>query len=150
MTTTETLQKTILFKGCTQDELDLVAGLFQERQLKANTTVFTEKMPAEALYVIKSGSVRITMMVEEGQEAGLIVLGPGDFFGELALLQESTRLVSVRTDTAAEILLLTRKDFQGLMDLDPKIALKLTTAITRLLAMRVKAYGNKLRDLLLT
>jgi hypothetical protein len=46
--------------------------------------------------------------------------------------------------------MMTRKDFQALIDLDPRVAAKLTLAIARLLAMRVKAYGNKLRDILLS
>lgn len=150
MDTPAFLQKILLFKACTHEELELLSGLFQERQIKANTTIFTEKMPGEALYIIRSGNVRISTMAAEGEEAGLLLLGPGDFFGEIALLQESTRAVTARTETAADILLLTRKDFQGLIDLDPKIAVKITLAIARLLAMRVKAYSARLRDALLS
>jgi CRP-like cAMP-binding protein len=58
--------------------------------------------------------------------------------------------VTARAETAVDILLLTRKDFQALVDLDPRVATKITLSIARLLAMRVKAYGNKLRDLLLS
>ena len=81
MTNLELLQKSVLFKGSSNEELELVLGLFQERQIKPNAAIFTEKMPAEALYIIKSGSVRITMMAGEGEEMGLLLLGPGEFFG---------------------------------------------------------------------
>jgi CRP-like cAMP-binding protein len=150
METADVLHKILLFRGCTRDELDLISGLFQERQVKAGMTIFTEKMPAEALYIIKSGQVRISTMVGEGEEAGLLLLGQNDFFGEIALIQESSRAVTARAETAAEILILTRKDFQALIDLDPRVAAKVTLSIARLLAMRVKAYGNKLRDILLS
>ena len=83
----ELLQKTVLFKGSSREEIDLAAGLFQERQIRPNTTIFAEKMPSESLYVIKSGSVRISIMAGEGEEKSLLLLGPGEFFGELALLQ---------------------------------------------------------------
>jgi CRP/FNR family cyclic AMP-dependent transcriptional regulator len=99
MTNLELLQKSVLFKGSSNEELELVLGLFQERQIKPNASIFTEKMPAEALYIIKSGSVRITMMAGEGEEMGLLILGPGEFFGELALIQEEVRLVSARAET---------------------------------------------------
>ena len=145
----ELLKKTVLFKGSSRDELDLAVGLFQERQIKPNTTIFMEKMPAEALYVIKSGTVRISIMAGEGEEKSLLVLGPGEFFGELALLQEESRMVSARSETAVELLLLTRKDFQALMELDPKTAARVLMAITKLFTMRVKAYGSLFRDLLL-
>jgi CRP/FNR family transcriptional regulator, cyclic AMP receptor protein len=145
----ELLQKTVLFKGSNKTEMDIVMGLFQERQIKQNTTIFTEKMPAEALYIVKSGIVKITMMAGEGQEMGLLLLGPGEFFGELALVQEDVRLVNARAETAIELLLLTRKDFQTLLVLEPRIGARMLTIITKLLAMRVKVYNEKLKELLL-
>lgn len=149
MDNTELLQKTVLFKGSSMEELDLAAGLFQERQIKPNTIIFMEKMPAESLYVIKSGNVRITVMAGEGEEKSLLLLGPGEFFGELALLQEESRMVTARSDTAVELLILTKKNFQALMDLDSRTAARVLNAIGKLLAMRVKAYGRIFRDMLL-
>jgi CRP-like cAMP-binding protein len=145
----ELLEKTVLFKGSSREELDLVIGLFQERQIRPNTTIFAEKMPAESLYIIKSGNVRITTMAGEGEEKSLLLLGAGEFFGELALLQAESRMVSARSETPVQLLVLSRKDFDALMDLDPRTAARLLSAIAKLLAMRVKAYGNLFRDLLL-
>jgi CRP-like cAMP-binding protein len=146
----ELLQKTVLFKGSSKDELDIVMGLFQERQIKQNAAIFTEKMPAEALYIIKNGTVKITMMAGEGEEMGLLLLGPGEFFGELALVHEDVRLVNARAETALDILLLTRKDFQALVDLEPRVGARMLTVISKLLAMRVKAYNERLKELLLS
>lgn len=142
------LQKTVLFKGSSRDELEITLGLFQERRIKPNTTIFTEKMPAESLYIIKNGMVKISVMAGEGEEKPLLLLGPGEFFGELALLQEQNRMVSARSETAVDLLLMTRKDFQALMDIDPRTAVRVSNAICRLLAMRVKAYGPLFRDIL--
>ena len=150
MTNLELLQKTLLFKGCSTGELELTLGLFQERSIKPNAAIFTEKMPAEALYIVKTGAVRITMMAGEGDELGLLLLGPGEFFGELALIHEDVRLVNARAETAVELLLLTRKDFSALLDLDPRTASRLLLTISKLLAMRVKAYSERLKDFLLS
>jgi CRP/FNR family cyclic AMP-dependent transcriptional regulator len=146
----ELLQNSALFKGCGREAIELVLGMFQERQIKQNTTIFTEHMPAEALYIVKSGNVRITLMAGEGEELGLLLLGPGEFFGELALLQETNRLVTARAVTQVDLLLLTRKDFQSLLDLDPQTGAKVLMVIAKLLAMRVKAYSDKLKELLLS
>jgi CRP/FNR family transcriptional regulator, cyclic AMP receptor protein len=143
------LRKTMLFKGSSVEELQGASELFQERLIKSNTTIFAEKMPAEALYIIKSGNVRISVMAGEGEEKALLLLGPGEFFGELALLQEGGRMVTARSETAVELLLITRKDFQALMELDPRTASRLLLTITTLLAMRVKAYNAQLKDMLL-
>jgi len=148
--TIDLLKKTLLFKGCTAEDFDLLSGLISERQVKPNTTIFSEKMPAEALYIVKSGKIKISVMEGEGDEIGLLELGPGDFFGEIALIQESSRAVTARAESAVELVMLTRKDFLALLDLDPRVAAKITLAIARLLAMRVKAYSAKLRELLLS
>ena len=100
----DVLQKSMLFKGSSLEELQLASGLFQERLIKSNTTIFTEKMPAEALYIVKTGSVRISIMAGEGEEKALLLLGPGEFFGELALLHEASRMVTARSETAVELL----------------------------------------------
>ena len=149
MTNLELLQKSVLFKGCNREELEMALELFQERKIKPNATIFAENMPAEALYVVKSGSVRITMMARGGEETNLLLLGPGEFFGELALVQEDVRLVSARADATVEILLITRKDFQALLELAPRTAARVLTVIAKLLAMRVKAYSDRLKELLL-
>jgi CRP/FNR family cyclic AMP-dependent transcriptional regulator len=145
----ELIQKTVLFKGSSLEEIELAAGLFQERKIKQNTIIFTEKMPAEALYIIKSGNVRISIMAGEGEEKSLLLLGPGEFFGELALLQEESRLVSARAETPVELLLLTRSDFKALVELDPRTGARVAMTIAKLLAMRVKAYSARLRDMLI-
>lgn len=150
METIELLKKNLLFKGCTAEDFELLSGLLQERQVKPNTTIFSEKMPAEALYIIKSGKIKISVMEGEGDEVGLLELGPGDFFGEIALIQESSRAVTARAESAAEVVMLTRKDFIALLDLDPRVGAKVTLAIARLLAMRVKAYSGRLREILLS
>ena len=149
-TTIDLLKKNLLFKGCTAEDFELISGLFQERKVKPNTTIFSEKMPAEALYIVKSGKVKISVMEGESDEIGLLELGPGDFFGEIALIQESSRAVTARAERAVELLMLTRRDFVALLDLDPRVGAKITLSIARLLAMRVKAYSSRLREILLS
>lgn len=148
MTSQEILQNTMLFKGSSKEEIDLILGLFQERQINQNTIIFTENMHAEALYIVKSGNVRISIMAGEGEELGLLQLGPGEFFGELALVQEGSRLVTARAETSVELLLLTRKDFQALVELQPRAAARALMIITKLLAMRIKTYSERLKELL--
>src|SRR5512143_2477275 len=150
MTNLELLQKTMLFRGSSREELEMVLGFFQEREIKPNANIFTEKMPGEALFIVRSGSVRITMMAGEGEEMGLLVLGPGEFFGELGLIYDYTRLVNARAETAVDLLLLARKDFYALLDLDPRTASRLLITISKLWAMRIQAYSDKLKDILLS
>ena len=146
----ELLLNSMLFRGGGKDKVERILDLFQERQLNQNATIFTQNMPAEALYIIKSGKVRISMMAGEGEEMGLLLLGPGEFFGELALIQETNRLVTARADTSVELLLLTRKDFTAMVELEPRIAARALMVISKLLAMRVRTYHERLKQLIVS
>ncbi|MCK9420558.1 MAG: cyclic nucleotide-binding domain-containing protein [Nitrospirae bacterium] len=148
MNNLELLLSTMLFRGGSKDRIEHILELFQERNLNENATIFAQNMPAEALYIVKSGRVRISMMAGEGEEMGLLLLGPGEFFGELALIQETNRLVTARAETDVELLLLTRKDFQTLIELEPRIAAKALVVITKLLAMRIRSYHERLKQLI--
>ena len=150
MNNIELLLNTMLFRGAGKDRIENILELFQERQLIQNATIFAQNMPAEALYIVKSGKVRISMMAGEGEEMGLLLLGPGEFFGELALIQEANRLVTARAETPVELLLLTRKDFQALIEQEPRIAAKALVVITKLLAMRIRTYNERLKQLIVS
>ena len=150
MNNLELILSTMLFRGSGKERVENILELFQERKLDQHATIFSQNMPAEALYIVKNGRVRISMMAGEGEEMGLLLLGPGEFFGELALIQETNRLVTARAETPVELLLLTRKDFQALIELEPRIAARALVVITKLLAMRIRAYHEKLRQLIVT
>ncbi len=150
MNNLELLLTTMLFRGAGKDKIEHILDLFQERKLNPNATIFTQNMPAEALYIVKSGSVRISMMAGEGEEMGLLLLKPGEFFGELALIQETNRLVTARAETSVELLLLTRKDFHTLIELEPAIAARALVVITKLLAMRIRTYHERLKQLIVS
>jgi len=146
----ELLQKTTLFRGSSREELERILGLFQERRIESNSAIFTENMPAESLSIVKNGTVRITMMAGESREHVLLLIGPEEFFGELALVQESNRLVTARAETPVELLILTRKDFQTMIDLEPRTAARMLVIISKLLAMRVKTCSEKLKEFLVS
>ncbi len=148
MNNLELLLNTMLFRGNSKDKIEHILDLFQERQLDQNATIFSQNMPAEALYIVKNGRVRISMMAGEGEEMGLLLLGAGEFFGELALVQETNRLVTARAETPVELLLLTRKDFLALIEQEPRIAAKALVVIAKLLAMRIRTCHETLKQLI--
>ncbi len=150
MTNLELLLSTMLFRGAGRGKIEHILDLFQERKLNANATIFAQNMPAEALYIVKSGKVRISMMAGEGEEMGLLLLKPGEFFGELALIQETNRLVTARAETDVELLLLTRKDFITLTELEPGVAARALVVISKLLAMRIRTYHERLKQLIVS
>jgi len=132
----EVLEKNALFKGFTEIGLRLFAGIAQEKAIPAGTPLFVENMVGESLFIVKSGSVRITQRVD-GAEKELALVGPGEHLGALALLGKTVRLVSAVAATQCEVVELANRDFQRLQPEKPQACLKLALAIAADLALRV-------------
>lgn len=100
----------------------------------AGECVFSKDSPAEALYIVLSGTVQIYDEVGGG-EIEIARTGPGDYFGENSLLSESTHSKNVRTLEDAELLVLSKEAFRELLaskpDLDADVRRNLETRLTQ-------------------
>jgi CRP/FNR family cyclic AMP-dependent transcriptional regulator len=101
--------------------LDEFVARSQHRVFPRNTVVVLEGEPAEALYVILEGQVRVFVADEDGREVELNLMGPGEYFGEL-MLAEQRRTASVRTVTQARLCVVQRGDFEAVLAARPDIA----------------------------
>jgi CRP-like cAMP-binding protein len=146
MTALEALQRSALFKEFTETGLKIFASVAVEKAVAAGTPLFVEAMEGESLFILKSGTVRITQRAGKA-ERELAVLGPGEHLGELALLAKSTRLVSAVAATDCEVVELTQRDFARLQPQKPQACLKLALAIAADLAARVGENREVIKDL---
>src|SRR5437870_11328962 len=88
---TAILQKVPLFGQLSPAELDRVAEITRERSYPRNSVILFEDDPGDALYVVAKGQVKVVLIGEDGREVILSVLGEGDFFGEMSLIDEEPR-----------------------------------------------------------
>jgi CRP-like cAMP-binding protein len=146
MTAVEALGKAPLFKDFTETGLKIFAAVSLEKTIPAGSPIFVENMVGESLFVVKSGTVRITQRVGDG-ERELAVLGAGEHLGALALLGKSVRLVSAVAATACEVLEITQRDFARLQPQKPQACLKLAVAIAADLASKVAENRELMREL---
>ena len=146
MTALEALQRSTLFRDFTDTGLRIFAAVAREKSLPAGSPLFAENMVGESLYVVVSGTVRITRRAADG-ERELGVLGPGEHLGALAVLARSIRLVSAVAATPCQVLELTHADFVRLQPEKPQACLKLAVAIATDLATRVAENRDALREL---
>ncbi|MBN1141517.1 MAG: cyclic nucleotide-binding domain-containing protein [Deltaproteobacteria bacterium] len=133
-----------LFRGLTNKEKDLLAISFSLKKVPEGKVVYLENMPGESLYIIRSGSVKVSRALGDGKEKTLALLGPEDMFGELALLDGGTRAVTICVLEDAELLSLAKQDFERFCDRHPKTAVKLLKNI--LLAFAQKSRETRLED----
>jgi CRP-like cAMP-binding protein len=127
----ELLTSVELFAEIPDEELDDLTALAQIKKLSKDSTIFHAGDPADAVYVVASGRVKVVITSSDGKEFILTVLGPGQVFGEMALLESAPRSASVVTLSAVELLAINRSDFQRLLDSNPRIAQRLMAILSR-------------------
>ena len=137
------LAKVELFSELSPDELATVAGVATTRSVAKDTVIFHGGDVADAVYVIGSGKVKIVTTSTDGKEFILTVLGAGQVFGEMALVEEGPRSASVVTMTAVELLAIKREDFHHLLNTSPGISRSLLAILSR----RLRRANSKMESL---
>ena len=140
----EALRAIPLFAGLSEPDLDEIAELLIERRYPSRTTIFEEGSVGEYMYVIREGHVKISKMSDDGREKILEIMGPGTFFGEMALLDKETRSASVKSTCACVLLALSRQDFLALLRRNPDISMQLICELSR----RLRETDEEVRGLL--
>src|SRR5256884_9657305 len=97
----------------------------------SSATIFRNGDPGDAMYLIDVGKVRINITDADGAVVTLAELGPGDFFGEMAMLDGQGRSANATAIDDARLAQLTREDFSSFMRSDPRVTLELLTAVTQ-------------------
>lgn len=119
----QTLQKLPLFGDLPQDMLKEIARKMAQRALGKDEELFHKGDPGDALYVIRTGWVKIVTENAHGEELILNQCGPSDAIGEMALVDGQPRSASVIAQSDTEILRLSRDDFLSVLDNRPALAL---------------------------
>jgi len=145
MSATDVLKKVPLFSDLADAELARFAEVTREREYPKNSVILFEDDPGDALYIVSSGQVKVVLIGEDGREVILSVLGDGDFFGEMALIDDEPRSAHVIAMKDSQLLVLRRDDFQAQLVAQPKIGLKLL----RVLVQRLRRADEKIGGLVL-
>ena len=127
----ELLGRVPLFAELSPPELDRIGAVAVPRSFPKGVRVFHEGDSSDACYIVRAGDLRVTREHSDGRAIALATLGPGDFFGELAMLDGGSRSASVETLTDAELLALPATDVRRVIAENGDIAAKLIVAITR-------------------
>jgi CRP/FNR family transcriptional regulator, cyclic AMP receptor protein len=113
------------------------------RRFHSGQVIFHLNDPAGLLYIITSGKVKISQSTADGQGATLAILGAGDFFGELALLDDSPRSATAEAIQTTETLTLHREEFMEFIDNNPGFA----HHVLRTLARRIRHLNSQISDI---
>ena len=123
------LRRCALFAHVPEDGLRAIAGQMRRRRFRRNEVIFHQGDLGDSLQVVASGAVKIVLPSPEGEEAIIASLHPGEFFGELALLDSSPRSTTATALEATETLTLPRERFLELLREDPRLVQALLHAL---------------------
>jgi CRP-like cAMP-binding protein len=129
--TVELLARVPLFSTLAPEELDHVAQVAVPRRFSANQVVFREGDASDTCYVIRAGHARAVRAHPDGRTITLAQFGPGDFFGELAMLDEERRSATIETLEETEAIAILGADMRRLLREHPDISVKLIAALGR-------------------
>jgi CRP/FNR family transcriptional regulator, cyclic AMP receptor protein len=121
---TDMIARVPLFAGLERRDLERVADSFKERNYDAGDTIAEEGSGGAGFFVIAEGNAKVTV---QGQERA--TLGPGDYFGEIALLDEGARTATVKAETPMKTYAMTFWEFRPIVETDARIAWKLVQAL---------------------
>ena len=124
-----------IFENLTPKELKDLTQLTHERSYKANEPVFKKLAPGEGMYVILKGTVEIK---DPDSNTTFATLGSGDFFGELALLDQEPRSAMAVATEASELIGFFRTDLLTLMKRGPELGNKILLNLSRVLGERLR------------
>ena len=117
------------------DELPALEQTARLQAYRAGSNVFQEGDPGDGLYIIVEGKVQITCLVDQDQRRVLSQLGPGDFFGEMAVLDNQPRSATATAETDAQIYFLLSDDLHKILACSPVLAVNL-----------VREFSQRMRD----
>ena len=144
----DSLKSSVMLQDFTSEDLAKLARLCESRMMEKGTTVFIENMPGESLFLIKKGSIKISNMFAEGDEKTLVVLGPADIFGEMAIIDGLPRTATARVAEDTELISLKKTDFEQLCKNDPAVALKMVVNIVRMFTKQIREANKDYREML--
>jgi CRP/FNR family cyclic AMP-dependent transcriptional regulator len=131
-----------LFGGLDRTELQRFAELTREKFYPKGSVILFENDPGDSLFVVRQGRVKVVLIGEDGREVILGVLGVGEHFGELALIDDRPRSAHVIAMEESHLLVLRRDDFRRRVESSPVVAWSLLTELSRRLRRADEKIGG--------
>ena len=141
----EVLRTVPIFSELSDEDISSLAHLALRKRYPKDTVVFFENEEGDLFFTILEGRIKVTILGDDGREVILSVLGPGDFFGEMALLDNEPRSAIAIAVEESELLSLHRNDFQTVLNDNRSI----TSALIRVLSARLRRANHQISTLAL-
>ncbi len=139
-----------LFRGIAPAGLKEIAAIASEESHRLGHVIFHEGDTGQALYLILEGKVRISREVSGMGEEALAVLGPGDAFGEMALIDETPRSADARVHERCRLMVISKEALEDLLFLQKDLAYEILWNFVKILSTRLRETNDKMTFLSVT
>jgi CRP-like cAMP-binding protein len=140
----DALARIHMFQGLTRRSLERIAAIAAEESHPLGTILFRAGDPGDKLFLILEGKVRISRDVPGLGEEALAVIGEGDYFGEMALVDDAPRSADARVHERCKVLVIDKDEMQHLLFLHKEIAYEILWNVVRTLAARLRETNEKM------
>lgn len=140
----EALAKIHMFSGLSRRSLERIAAISTEEAYPLGTVLFRAGEAGDKLYLILDGRVRISREVSGLGEEALAVLGAGDYFGEMAMVDDAPRSADARVHERCKLLTIPKESMQHLLFLHKDVAYEILWNVVRTLSGRLREANEKL------
>ena len=131
-----------LFRNVEAPELAVLAARLREKPLRKGQILFREGDGGDEMFLVRAGSIVISKAVTGRVEQVLARVGPGDFFGEMALFDRSPRSATVQADSDVTLLVLDRPALDKLTEESPRAAAAFHYSLVQVFIERLRASGD--------
>jgi CRP/FNR family cyclic AMP-dependent transcriptional regulator len=138
------LARVSFFDGLTREALALIARVTSEESHATGTRIFQYGDAGDKLFIILEGKVRISRDLSGMGEEALAVLGQGEVFGEMSLIDEAPRSADARVHERCRLLVIAKEDFDDLLFLHKDLAYEVLWNCVRILTLRLRETNDKL------
>jgi CRP/FNR family transcriptional regulator, cyclic AMP receptor protein len=146
----EALARIHLFDGIAKHGLQKIAAIAREESYRVSEMIFREGDTGGQLFLILEGQVRISREVQGMGEEALAVLGPGDAFGEMALIDDFPRSADARVHARCRLLVISKEAMEDLLFLEKDLAYEILWNFVKILSSRLRETNDKMTFLSVT
>jgi CRP-like cAMP-binding protein len=140
------LVSTPFFGGLSDASLDLLISMLVERQVDAGATVVSEGKPGRSMYIVRSGELAVSKLGNSGRVIRMAGLGPGDFFGEMTLIETQNRSATVVAESQTMLYELSARSLYAYYKADIHAYVMVMQNINRELCRRLRRADNRLAE----
>lgn len=144
------LRKQVLFQDIEEEHLGYLAGILKAYPLKKGEFLFKEGDVTKGLYLVHSGKIEISKTTPDGWRQTLAVITPGNFFGELALIEKRNHQATAKAIENTDLIKLLKEDFERMEKENAAVAMQIVKKLALVMSNNLRRMNERFLNALIS